>query len=131
MKNSAEVSFDHLLKEYNLNREDLLFGELYTVLESLLDNDKKIGMKEFMGQELNFYERDFSIIKDAADANVTLAQIFLGLYLWSKGGEKTTMCEAIKYIKFAASKGDTVALTWLRTDPDYLNLKNDGYDVQI
>lgn len=128
MVNSAEVSFNLLLEECNLNREGLLFGELYTVLGNLLDNDREIGIKEFMGQGLNFYERDFSIIKNAADANVTLAQIFLGLYLWNKGGEKTTMCEAIKYIKVAASKGDKVALNWLSTDPDYLNLKS-GYDV--
>lgn len=128
-ENKAIAIFYQFLRSYNLDGEDVTVEYLLTAIHNLLENDRYIEPQEFMGEIVNFFERDFSIIKNAADADEPIAQFVLGVYLWNLGGERSRMRAGVRYIKMAASNGNEYASAWLETDKSFLNLKDSGYDA--
>lgn len=128
-KNTAIANFHQFLRNNNLEGEDISIDYLLTTIHDLLENNRDIETKEIAGVKFNFFERDFSIIKDAADADEPIAQFVLGVYLWRLGGERSRMRAGVRYIKMAASNGNEYASAWLETDKSFLNLKDSGYDA--
>lgn len=128
-KNTAIENFHLFLRNYNLDSEDVSISYMYTTIHNLLENDKNIRTQEFFGTQINFFERDYSILKNAADADEPVAQFILGYYLWNQGGG-SLMREGVRYIKISASNGYEVASNWLEKDKEFLSHK-DSYDVQL